>query len=572
MASEGEPYVLLQVRALLSGRLAVVEHPAAVGNDYDWGIGGMHQAWGLGTPLLALPLHLLGRLFGAPGFPDDVRFLLFYVATTVLFARALHRTCWREAGPVAPSTAAAFAMLFPTFVGMVSARFLIYEQTIAMGVLWNVLLLAGLLLLLDRCTPRRLAALCAAAGFAVMIRPTLAAYGGSTFALAILIGARKGLTRRDLAHAALAFGGVTMLFFVGNTLRFGSPFDLGYSRCVSGWYVNRLARWGLPFANVPFSIAAKEMFASLFLLKPVGLDLEVPPPAVLPYAVGDRWREYYTPTFDLSILTVTVVAMVYAIARVVGGKLWQRDRALDDEAPALLAVWGLGPLVALFVFYTRIGNFCTRYAVDMVPALSAAYLCAGSAAIGAARAHTVRTALVTQALIAVALVKQAPTLWRGWPEHLSSPVDRATLVDRIALIDAASVVAPDVPSHYEAAEYRTAGPIRSQLQEWRRDGVFGPGMAFAIPWTPCLAFTFLPNRQAFGEEVKGVRVTADADSMVSCGSPVASGRALTVTMCEPQSPRHLLDGLRLYSVAVLNDDLTPRWPRLIRIDAVPACP
>src|SRR5581483_8210652 len=142
-------------------------------------------------------------------------------------------------------------------------RFLIYEQTIAMGVLWAVLLLAGLLLLLDRCTPTRLEALCAAAGFAVMIRPTLATYGGSTLALAILIGARKGLTRRDLAGGALAFAGVTTLFFLANALRFGSPFDLGYSRCVSGWYVNRLARWGLPFANVPFSVAAEAMFATL---------------------------------------------------------------------------------------------------------------------------------------------------------------------------------------------------------------------------------------------------------------------------------------------------------------------
>jgi hypothetical protein len=211
----------------------------------------------------------------------------------------------------------------------------------------------------------------------------------------------------------------------------------------------------------------------------------------------------------------------------------------------------------------------------MVPAVAAAFLCVGIAAIGAARSHAQRTALVAQPLIAVALVIYSATQWRGWPEHLSDPIDRATLVERIAELDAASVVTPHVPSHYEPSEYREHGPIRSQLQEWRGDGLFAPGMAFAMPWTPCVAFTFLPAPPPYeqdGDPTKGFRVTADADSMLRCGNVRASGSARTVTMCEPHPPRHLLDGLRLYSVAVLNDDLTPRWPRLIRIDAVPACP
>ena len=89
MASEGHPYVLMQVRAMLSGRLALFPHPSGAGNDYNWGRGGMHQAWGLGVPILATPLHVLGRLFGAPGFPDGVRFLLFYALTMVVLARAL---------------------------------------------------------------------------------------------------------------------------------------------------------------------------------------------------------------------------------------------------------------------------------------------------------------------------------------------------------------------------------------------------------------------------------------------------------------------------------------------------
>jgi hypothetical protein len=74
MADGGDPYVLLQVRAFLSGRLALFAHPSGASNDYEWGRGGMHTPWGLGASLLATPFHILGRFFGAPGFPDDVRF------------------------------------------------------------------------------------------------------------------------------------------------------------------------------------------------------------------------------------------------------------------------------------------------------------------------------------------------------------------------------------------------------------------------------------------------------------------------------------------------------------------
>ena len=57
-----------------------------------------------------------------------------------------------------------FVFVFPTFVGLLAARFLIYEQTIAVGALWSLLLLAGILLLVDRATTSRLMLVCGAAG------------------------------------------------------------------------------------------------------------------------------------------------------------------------------------------------------------------------------------------------------------------------------------------------------------------------------------------------------------------------------------------------------------------------
>ncbi len=215
---EGQPYVLLQIRAFLAGRTALVTHPSGAAHDYNWGRGGMHQAWGLGIPLRATPFHLLARCFGAPGFPDDVRFLSFYALTTILLARALHEVSRDRPGAVVASAAAAgFVMVFPAFIGLLIARFLVYEQTIATGALWDVALLAGLLLLVARCTPARLAAVCGAAGFALMIRPPLGVYGFTTVILALYIAWRARATPRALAGGVVAYLSTTALLLPPGT-------------------------------------------------------------------------------------------------------------------------------------------------------------------------------------------------------------------------------------------------------------------------------------------------------------------------------------------------------------------
>ena len=139
-------------------------------------------------------MHALARLLGAPGFPDQLRFLLFYAITAALLARALHRVSRDEPSAlVASAGVAAFFVAFPPLVGLIAARFLIYDQTIAVGVLWTLLLLAGILALLERSTAPRLAIVCAAAAFAIFIRPPMAAYGVWTVALGLVIAHRRGV-------------------------------------------------------------------------------------------------------------------------------------------------------------------------------------------------------------------------------------------------------------------------------------------------------------------------------------------------------------------------------------------
>src|SRR5262249_11513608 len=159
--------------------------------------------------------------------------------------------------------------------------------------------------------------LCFAAGFALTVRPTHGAYGFTTMGLALLVARYRGGSLRDLAAGLAGFGGGTATFCVGNLLRFGGLFNSGYGNSLSGEFVNRLTRWGLPFAKIPMTQAAKEMFAMLFMLDPVPTQIMMgtPPPPMTKYTVGERWREYYAPTFDRVILAVWVAALVIVVWR-----------------------------------------------------------------------------------------------------------------------------------------------------------------------------------------------------------------------------------------------------------------
>jgi hypothetical protein len=575
---EGEPYVLLQARALLSGHTALVSHPWGAGHDYNWGRGGMHQAWGLGVPLLALPFHALAKLFGAPGFPDDVRFMFFYALTTVVLARALHLVARDEpTATVASAAAAGFVMVYPTFVGLVTSRFLIYEQTIATAALWSVTLLAGILWLLERCTTARLVVVCFAAGFALVVRPTHAVYGLLTLALALLIARRSDCRPRVLLAGLLAYAGGSAIYCIGNVLRFGAPFDAGYMNSLSGSFVNRLTRWGLPFTKLPLKTQAKEMFATLFLLDPVPgqIMMGTPPPAVEPYIVGERWREYYAPTFGLVILAVWLLAVAVVGVRIVRRRLWRSDRSLRGEASVVLGVWGIVSFVVLFVFYSRISQTVTRYASDMYPAMAAAGLCVGMAIVDVIRKRAPRAVGSAHLAIAGAFALYLST-WNGWATHLSHPVDRKSLLSTIAEIDARDSGKPPIPTHFKCNEARGLPPVHNHLEDWHSDCSFSSAMVFAMRHTRCVSFTFRPMgatwTDADEESLDAFRANADTDAMIRCGPASVEGETRTLTLCDPRRPTYLLDGMRLYAVASLDSQLNPLDRlKLMRIEPAPVC-
>jgi hypothetical protein len=577
-AADEHPFVLMQVRAFLSGRLALARHPSGAVHDTDWGRGGIHTNFGLGEPILAVPLHIVARLFGAPGFPDDLRFLIFYGLTALVLARALHRASSGEAGALVASAAAAgFVMVFPTFVGLVSARFLIYEQAIATGAMWNVLLLSGVVLLVHRCTPARFVAVCGAAGFSMLIRPPLAVYGVTTVAVAAVLGRQSGIRRSTLLAGLTSYAGVTALYFAGNALRFGSPWNTGYANIVSVTSVNRLTRWGLSFANVPFTAGVKELFVMMFQLDPISSEADAwrTPHSLEPYVAGERWREYYSPTFDVVVFAIWIAALGIVAAKLVG-RVRRGPRVGAPELVTIVGVWALPPSIALFIFYARLDYIVTRYLTDLYPAFAAAALCVGMAIVGAVRRRApdkiASTRLAITAAVALYLAGG-----RGWVAHLSRPVDRKTIAARIAGMETLSADMPVVDDHFSCNAPRGKEPVHNHLAEWQSNCSFNSGMVFAMRHRPCVSFTFGAATGVWGpaddEALAGFRAKGDFDSLVRCGAPSIEQGVRRLTMCDPHPPPFLLDGLRLYSVASLDAKLNPiDRLRLLRIDGVGSCP
>lgn len=572
------PDTLWQVRAFMQGRIAVMPHPSGAVNDYFWGRGGMHTAWGLGVPIIATPFHVIGRLFGAPGFPDNVRFLLLYAFVAFLLGRALELSAPRPrfGNAVLGALAGGFVMAFPTYVGMFSARFKVYEHVIAMGALWNVGLLAGLLFLLAKSTPRRLVITCAAAGFVTTIRPTLLPYALTTCALALVVARRDRLSWRDLAMGALAFVVTFSIFPLGNVLRFGGPFNTGYENSVSGSFVNRLDRWGLPFQHQAFSSQAAELFATLFLCEPVTNESYDPPPSVKPFAIGERYREYYAPTYDLLAAFVLVLAIGIVVWRIARTQPWRGSVSLRTERATLIGAWGVAPAIFLFVFYSRTGNLVTRYATDMFPAVAACFLCVGMTLVDEVRARAPR--LVTPARFALcgiaALYIGAGS--RGWALHLTTALDEKEVLAKISEIDHRGQVAVQPPTHVECKGPRHPPAIHSDLSEWNGDCTFASGMVFVLPYTPCVTFTFSSATGEWGkaqdDSVSTLRVVGDFERLKLACPAATEGENHRVTMCETHPPPFLLDDMRLYSIATLDDELRPvNTLKMQKIEATASC-
>ena len=150
-----------------------------------------------------------------------------------------------------------------------------------------------------------------------------------------------------------------------------------------------------------------------------------PPNAVRPFALGERWREYYSPTYDLSILALWVAALLVVAYRIARHGLWRRERPLEGEAMTLTSSKRLGARSLdrrSFASYTRVFTVITRYAVDFYPAMAAAAcLCAGMALVGAVRKRAPQHVPAAQLFLFAGVVALDIAGWRGWASRTVSP-------------------------------------------------------------------------------------------------------------------------------------------------------
>jgi len=271
------------------------------------------------------------------------------------------------------------------------------------------------------------------------------------------------------------------------------------------------------------------------------------------------------------------VALAVVCWRVASRRLWRADGDLAGELMTVVGAWGLPPAIALFVFYSRIGNMVSRYATDLYPAFAACALCVGLTVVDAVRRRSPALAEPAQLAIAGAVALYIAG-WRGSVEHMSAPAERKAIVARLAEVDARSAEMPThVPDHFKCNEPRGTPPVHTHLSDWQGDCFFHSGMAFAMPHDRCVSFTFHAAGATWGaaeaESLAGFRATGDFDSLVRCGPPAIDGETRRLTLCDPHPPAFLLDGMRLYSIASLDANLSPiDRLKLMRIDGAPSCP
>lgn len=441
-------YHRLQTDALLRGNLCLSDCISDLDFDLTWSEKGVHQVWGLGVPILRLPFEVFARLFGFAAFPDRVVILAYlffavFLLCHLVFQQVRNPKIDRRSGSseravplggdakhlayvgIAAMGILVFLVFFPPFLTLLRTRMLVYEEVIAYGYLWSLILLGLLISFFRRRSTLAWFLLCAAAGFAGFVRPTIAAYGFASVIVAGFILVRYGSCRsavnpidgaspsaevknsmacerirstgqkenengptsradwrRMIIRRELWIGMVILLMAVGallgsNRARFGGFLEFGHKLNVQHLYGSLYAtRFDDPFQTESFWSATKETFGALFFVKEFDGN-ERYRPRIFPFQSATlRWREFYFSTFDLSYLLIVLLGWVSGASSLV--KVWQNRCESNRDDQNLLAlssvfgVWSVVSFIPLFAFYLKVPVISSRYMCDFMPSFSSA--------------------------------------------------------------------------------------------------------------------------------------------------------------------------------------------------------
>lgn len=250
-----------QVYALCHGNIALSDNPSDLLIDYVYHDGKVQQIWGLGVALIqSLVLCLIP-------IPDRIFLLLVLIVTSFAVYWNVKLFCERKQPNRRINNAfiavcAVFMFIFlPAAVSLLRTRFLIYEETVYYGYIYVVFLF--LCSHVKLCSSRRAFIIGVVCGFAVLIRPTVLAYGIATLIVLLLRTSSYKLKRWLVS----GFFIVCIIAALLNWYRFGSPTEFGHKINLStNDFVNTYSlKFDYQYKNESFINANKELFGALFL-------------------------------------------------------------------------------------------------------------------------------------------------------------------------------------------------------------------------------------------------------------------------------------------------------------------
>jgi hypothetical protein len=350
--------------AILSGTLRLRNGLSRIGHDEQLYNGASYTQWGFGVPLLEVPFHAVAArmrdAFPARFFPDRAIYFTYFALTVPIlwlaFDRLLamrqppgsallrrHALAW--AGVLLAITSA----LFP----LMSCRFIMYEETIAYMVVFELLALSAYVFALKDWATLPVVALGVASGIGLLIRPTGLICLGTWAGLVVLESRR----RKPITVFFLTIAPFVALWCATNWVRSGDPFSFGFANSLPSYpYHVSMLRFGSHCLDTREHAweATKRLFQAFFVssseepypwLRRCHFEFEPRPPVNQPYSND--------PFFGVTVLALLCFMLFHQIAR--------RDRRLADLLP-------YAALVFLFANYVRAGaGFCWRYEGDFWP-------------------------------------------------------------------------------------------------------------------------------------------------------------------------------------------------------------
>ena len=387
-----------QTTAILHGRLALSNTPAALDFDLAWSQNGVQQVWGLGIPLWRLPFEVVARFFGQSGFPDQLAFgiacwiVAYFVLKQWLPLQFFDDSVGKEKGvsnSMISGIGVAFLFLcFPPFVNLLRTP---NVGALAYVYIYGIGLVTGLIAFFRKPAWWKYWMLCSLAGLGGLVRPTLFFYGIVTLFLAGWVALqyqkkhlRLSLTGNILSQLkswqlwlgpTLFIIGGGILFFT-NLFRFGNGFEFGHKLNVQNDDLlgNIYAtRFDYPFENEPFLSSARELFGALFFVNHLnGLDWYCSnifwgqSPTI-------RWRNFYFSTYDLSFVVLILLgsmALALTVTRSLFKKMDMRTVTVYSTENILIGLWSLGGALLLAIFYLHVPALSSRYMLDFAPAIA----------------------------------------------------------------------------------------------------------------------------------------------------------------------------------------------------------